>query len=93
MTVEVTALEGVDLDAAPPCDAWIVGWFSGWRRCPERRCRRASTHRVRAVCPVHGPALRFLCARHVRLLKWRTGACRTCGRDGVVSGVRFGGHA
>ena len=85
--IEVTPLEGIDLDAAPPCSmtgnwhlfglARFVGLSRLWK------CGRPATHRVRVTCPVHGGRLVFLCARHVKVVKlgW-------AGRDHEGPGLR-----
>jgi hypothetical protein len=93
--VEVDPLEGVDLEAAPPC-SMIRQWhlfglarFLGLGKM--RRCGRPSTHRVRVTCQVHGTRLVFLCSRHVPLVaKWGLAGCATCD---FRSPLRFGGYA
>jgi hypothetical protein len=87
-TVEVTALEGIDLEAAPPC-SMITERRTLRLRWRRRECGRPATHRVKVTCPVHGTRLRFLCGRHLRVLKWGWASCWTCDSR---STIRFGGH-
>jgi hypothetical protein len=90
--VQVSPLEGVDLEAAPPCEM-KVGWrrfglFGRWMR--PRQCGRPSVCRVKAVCPEHGVQLRFLCSWHLRVLKLGAVACWSCDSR---SPVRFAGDS
>jgi hypothetical protein len=95
--VEVTPLEGVDLDGAPPCmmtGNWhLLGLarFIGLARL--RVCKRPSTHRVRMVCPVHGERLVFLCAWHVKVAKLGLAICRACERDGSARSMGYAGES
>jgi hypothetical protein len=88
--VEVTALQGVDLEGAPPCDM-KTGWrlFGLLGRWVYRMCGRPSTHRVKVTCPEHGTRLRFVCERHLRFLKWGWATCWSCDNRNAV---RFGGY-
>ena len=80
--IEVTPLEEIDLEAAPPCSMATQWHLAGLSRLlgrgQRRHCGRPATHRVRVTCPVHGTMLKFLCARHLRILKLGWAGCWTC---------------
>jgi hypothetical protein len=85
LTVEVVALDEADLDAAPPCEM-----ITHWRWGKKQRCGRKSTHRVLVKCTVHGGRRRFLCARHMRVLRLGLVLCESCD---LRSPVEFAGES
>jgi hypothetical protein len=92
--VEVVQLEGVDLDAAPPCSMtmkWLLfgltALLGGGR---VRLCGRPATHRVKVTCPVCGPRLVFLCRRHRNATKAGLASCAKCD---YRKPIQFGGES
>lgn len=96
-TVEITPLEGIDLDGAPPCDALEAWHLFGLARflglAGQRECGRPATHRVRITCPAHGTGTRFLCGRCLRYLNLGLMTCNSCQRGGRDTPVSFAGHS
>lgn len=67
-TIEVTLLEDLDLEDAPPCE-----FYPGLDRCGK-----PSVVRVRVKCPCGANGLAFLCEACLEVLKTGGAKCLTC---------------
>jgi hypothetical protein len=81
LSVDVTFLEGVDVEGSPPCAVLVT--FA-----PPVKCGRPSVARVRGECPVCCRVTRnFVCERCLKMAVSGTLECGSCHLNGVVTNV------